>query len=79
MNVAEIKSDLHRMVVETEDADLLEKVRGIFAILRGGEDWADMLNPGELEMVRRGMADAKAGNFVTDAEVRDEVEKILGR
>lgn len=80
MNVAEIKSDIHRMVVETDDMNLLEKVRKIFAILKtDAADWADMLTPEQIRMIEKGLDDIEKGNFVSDEDVRSGVDKILKR
>jgi hypothetical protein len=80
MNVAEIKSDLHRMVVETDDMNLLEKVRKIFAILKTDTvDWADMLTPEQMRMIEKGLDDIEKGNFVSDEDVRSGVDSILKR
>lgn len=37
MNVLELKNDLHRLIVETEDIDLLKEVRQLFNKLKSSE------------------------------------------
>jgi hypothetical protein len=41
MSVLELKNDLHRLVVTTEDEVILENVRDYFLNLTSHEDWCD--------------------------------------
>lgn len=39
MSVAELKNELHRMVVCTDDTTVLEKVRNLFLANQSEQDW----------------------------------------
>lgn len=78
MSVAEIKNDLHRMVVETNDPGILAQIASLFASLRGEEeDWGDSLSHEEQEKIELGVADAAAGRIVPYSKVKEKTKKIL--
>lgn len=74
-----MKNDLHRMVVETNDPDILAQIAALSASLRGEEDWWDALSEEEKEQIERGLADVEAGRTVPYAEVEDKLRSVLGK
>lgn len=74
-----MKNNLHRMVVETNDPDILAQIAALFASLRGEEDWWDALSDEEKEQIERGLADVEAGRTVPYAEVKDKLRSVLGK
>jgi predicted transcriptional regulator len=79
MSVAELKNNLHRMVVETNDPDILAQISALFASLLGEEDWWVSLSTEEKQSIELGMADAEAGRTVSFNKIRDKVKKVLGK
>lgn len=78
MSVAELKNTLHRMVVETDDPQVLAQITAIFATLRGEEDWWDVLSDEEKRKIEIGAADAEAGDTNSYDEVKERVRGLLG-
>ena len=79
MSVAELKNNLHRMVVETNDPDILAQVSALFISLLSETDWWDALSEEEKQKIALGAADAEAGRTVPQAEVREKVKGMLGK
>ena len=78
MSVAEIKNNLHRMVVETDDPEILAQIAALFASLHGEHDWWDILSTEEKKKIERGEADAEAGRTAPYSQVKERVKDILG-
>lgn len=79
MSVAELKNNLHRMVVETNDPDILAQIAALFASLRGEEDWWDTLSVEEKKGIEAGEADADSGRTVPYANVKEKAKRVLGK
>lgn len=79
MNVAEIKNDLHRMVVETNDPAILEQIAALFASLRAEKNWWDTISEQEKALIEKGRQDMAEGKTVTRSEVRQQVRQILSK
>lgn len=77
MTIAEIKNDLHRMVVETNDKTLLEHIALLFAQLREEKDWESVITEREKILIEKGRQDLLAGRTVTRATIRKDAEEIL--
>jgi len=78
MSVAELKNNLHRMVVETDDPEILAQIAALFASLLGETDWWDSLSNEEKQRIEQGEADADAGRTVPYAQVKEKAKGILG-
>ena len=76
-SIAEIKNDLHRMVVETDDPKILEQIAVLFAALRDEKSLWDTLSEGEKRQIQRGLEDVRAGRTKSNEEVRSKVRAIL--
>ena len=79
MNVAEIKNDLHRMVVETNDPAILEQIAVLFASLRAEKNWWDTITEQEKALIEKGRQDMAEGKTVPRSEVREQVRQILSK
>ena len=77
MSVAELKNNLHRMVVETDDPSILGQIAALFASLRGEEDWWDTLSAEEKQRIDLGLADQKAGHTSSYDAVKNKAKAIL--
>ena len=78
MSVAELKNDLHRMIVETDDPEILAQIAALFASLLGEADWWDSLSNEEKQRIEQGAADARAGQTVPYSQVKEKAKGILG-
>lgn len=80
--VAEIKNDLHRLVVETEEQEVLLQIRFIFEQIKlknTETDWYDMLNTIQKKALETGLEQLAAGQRIPHAAVRKEINQRLGR
>ena len=78
MSVAELKNNLHRMVVETEDPEILAQIATRFASLLGGKDGGESMSNEEKESIEQGEAAPKAGRPIRYFEIRERARDILG-
>ncbi|MCB9053331.1 MAG: hypothetical protein H6556_28170 [Lewinellaceae bacterium] len=78
MSVAELKNNLHRLVVETDDPEILAQIAALFASLLGEGDWWDSLSNEEKRRIEQGEADAGAGQTVPYSQVKEKAKGILG-
>jgi len=78
MNTAELKSEIHRLVVETEDLDILEKVKLYFTgLTSGNDDWWETISEQEKTLINKGLEDVEAGRLVPYSEVKEKVNKTI--
>ncbi len=77
MNSLELKNDLLRLLMETDDTQLLEKVRRYFKLLKH-EPVSDVtLEAQELAMVEIGLQQIEKGQVMSHEEVRKRIEQRL--
>ncbi len=79
---AVLKNELHRMVVQTENLAVLEKVKNIFdLLLKNGEtgDWWDELTEKEKALIQRGLQQLDNGERIPNSQVRLEINRMLGK
>jgi len=67
MSVAELKNNLHRLIVETNDTDRLLKVQDL---LIEPESEASKLSDYEIQRIEKGLKDIEEGRVHTNAEVK---------
>jgi hypothetical protein len=80
VNTAEIKNSLHRLIVETDDEFVLNKVQAYFATLTSQSlDWWDTISDQEKESINIGLRQFKNGEGIPHADVKQKVDKLLGR
>ncbi len=79
MTALELKNDLHRMVVETEDIAVLEQMARLFSILRDENTAKSAISESEEAQIRKGLEDLREGRLKSDEEVRAKVRSMLNR
>ncbi len=79
MTIAEIKNDLHRMVVETDDRALLEHIALLFAQLREEKNWKSVITEREKILIEKGRQDLLAGKVVSRETISKEVKEIFSQ
>lgn len=80
MSVAELKNDLHRLIVETEDETFLEEIRLAFEYFQQGEravDWWDTIGEKGRAAIKKGLQQAEEGKVIPHAEVRKEIDQLF--
>lgn len=77
MTALEIKDKLHRMVLETDDVDVLEQIALLFAALRDEKSLWDTIGEAEKSQIKRGIDDLQSGRTKSNEEVRAKVREIF--
>lgn len=78
MSALELKNNLLRMVIETDDPLLLKQLIAIFATIRQEKDWWDLISEEEKQKIEIGMRQAAEGKTMPHDAVKVEVRKLLG-
>jgi hypothetical protein len=80
IDVADMKNNLHKFIVETDDIGVLSKVQAYFDILKYKQtDWWDLLSEKEIASVERGLQQLDKGQRIPHAKVKHKVDQLLGR
>lgn len=78
MNTAELKSDLHRLIVETNDINVLFDIRQYFLKLKAKDvDWWDLISTEQKESIQKGIEQLEKGEGLAHQKVRQKVNKLL--
>jgi predicted alpha-1,6-mannanase (GH76 family) len=79
MNTTELKSDLQKFIIETNDIGILTQMYEYIERLKKAKtsDWWDSLSIEQQEIVNKGLADLETGNFYTDEEVRKSIHQRI--
>lgn len=78
MNTAELKSNLHKLIVETDDVSILSKIQAYFNTLQSKKvDWWDAISSKEQKAIETGLNQLNNGEGVSDEEVNNKVNKLL--
>jgi lysozyme family protein len=79
-NTAEIKNHLCKLISETEDESILSKVQTYFNILQSKNiDWWELISIQEKEAIYESQQQLKNGKGIPHQEVKQKVDKLLGR
>lgn len=80
MNEAELKSDLHRLIVETNDIDILATIRQYFLQLRTKDtDWWDTISDEQKNAIQTGIDQLNQGEGIAHKKVRQNVNKLFAK
>jgi methionine synthase II (cobalamin-independent) len=79
MSVLELKNNLHRMVVETDDETILNQIKLLFEVLRDEPNAWGAISEDEKQKIQQGLADLRTGKVKTHEEVRARVNTLLNR
>lgn len=77
MNTLELKNDLLRLLMETDDTQLLEKVCRYFKLLKHEPVSNAILEAQELAMVEIGLQQIENGQVMSHEEARKRLEARL--
>lgn len=79
LNTLELKNDLHTLVSNTNDEDVLFRVKEYFTELKNKEDWWHSFTPQQKKDIDIGTQQLDNGQKFSNDEVRIEVNKLLKR
>jgi hypothetical protein len=73
MSTIEVKNNLHRLIVETDDEAILLQVMSLFSALREEKqisDWGDTISKQEATSIHKGVQQAAQGERIAHSAVR---------
>jgi len=78
MNAAELKSNLHKLIVETDDVSILDKIQAYFITLKSKNiDWWDTITESDKQNVNDGMNQLQEGHGINHDQVKKKVQKLF--
>lgn len=77
VSIAELKNNLHKFVVETDDRAVLQYVERIFINMAVGDDWWGQLSDQDKASVDRGVEQLDAGNSRSHDEVMAKAKELI--
>lgn len=82
-NAAVLKNELHRLVVQTEDEEVLRQIKSVFEYLLQdedtGSDWWTTLSDKEQMLVQKALLELDRGDRIPHEAVRAEIDQMLGK
>jgi len=79
-NKTDIKNDLHKLIGETEDEGILNKVHAYIITLQSRNiDWWELSSVEEKKAIYLSQQQLKNGKGISHKEVKQKVDKLLGR
>ena len=79
-NTDDIKNQLHKLIVETDDETILAKVQAYFTTLKEKNiDWWDMISDQEKKDIKKGLQQLENGKGIPNEQVKRKVDKLFGR
>lgn len=80
MNTAEIKNYINKIVLDTNDLDILNKIQSYIEQLRTKNiDWWDDLTDEQKKDAQTGLNQLENGEGIPHEEVRNRINKMLGK
>jgi hypothetical protein len=80
ITISEIKNELHRLIVETDDIIILNRVQAYFSTLKDKQvDWWDSLSENEIASIERGVQQLDSGQGIPYDQVKEKANRLLGR
>jgi hypothetical protein len=77
---AEVKNTLHKLIVETDDVSILNRVQAYFYTLKNKQvDWWDSLSEIEISSIEQGVQQLDNGQRIPYNQVKNKVNRLLGR
>lgn len=82
VTIANLKNDLHKLVVETEEQEILLQIKFIFEQMKKQnvtKDWYEELSFLQKKSLDTGLQQLAEGHRTPHSEVREEINKLLGK
>lgn len=78
MNVTELRSDLHNMIDNITDSNILNAVKTLLAGKTATQtDWWNVISDEERAEIEQGLSEAERGEVITHEEVMSKYKKWL--
>lgn len=78
MNTAELKNHLHKLIVETDDLDILTKIQTYFKSLKTkNTDWWDELSDTVKKEIEEGIQQADKGDLIEHKDARKRIDNFF--
>ncbi len=77
MSVAELQTNLIRLIVQTNDSTFLKDMLAFFKMHEKEGDWWENISDHEKEMIGIGEREIDEGNGIPYEQVRAEIEQLL--
>lgn len=78
MNTAELKNHLHKLIVDTNDIEVLNKIESYFSKLKTkNNDWWDELSQSAKKEVKKGIEQADNGDLIDHKEARKSIDSFF--
>ncbi len=75
MTIAEIKNDLHKLIVETDDLITLQQIKQYFQSLIDDEyDWWNDLTEAQQKLIKQGTDDLDSGKTISNQVMRSKID-----
>lgn len=78
MTTSELKSSLQKLIFETDDTNILKKVKDYFTMLKNKDvDWWDILSEKEKSEIETGINQLNEGKGIPYETVKNKGRKII--
>ena len=78
MNTAELKNHLHKLIVDTNDIEVLTKIESYFSRLKTKDgDWWDELSESSKRDVEEGIKQADNDELIDHKEARKSIDSFF--
>ena len=78
-NTADIKNYLHRLIVETDDLEILTEIKNYFISKNKPTDWWETISEEEKHDIELGIKQLNAGEKFEYKQVKQKTDKLFGR
>lgn len=79
MNIETRKISLAQYILSLQKEDVLAKFEEFVADLKNKNDWWDELTPEQQENAKTGLKQLKDGQGIPHEQVRERIDKMLGK
>jgi len=78
MSIADLKNDLHKMVVETDDPLALQQIKQYFqSLIDDKYDWWNDLTVEQQKLIEQGADDVENGRTISNQVMRNKVYRFF--
>jgi hypothetical protein len=78
MSIADLKNDLHKMVVETDDPLALQQIKQYFqSLIDDKYDWWNDLTVEQQKLIEQGADDVENGRTISNQVMRNKVDRFF--
>ena len=78
-NTADIKNYLHKLIVETDDFEVLSEVKNYFIKIKKTTDWWETISEEEKQDIELGLKQLDADERIEYKQVKQNADKLFGR